>query len=82
MTDKQLEYILTIANEGNITRAAAKLYVSQASLSQVLQYVEKEIGVTIFSRTPLPLKPTYEGELFFAVGQTDPGNQTKPDGSI
>ena len=64
MTDKQLEYILTIANEGNITRAAAKLYVSQASLSQVLQYVEKEIGVTIFSRTPLPLKPTYEGELF------------------
>ncbi|MHC1719948.1 MAG: LysR family transcriptional regulator [Clostridiaceae bacterium] len=63
MTDKQLEYIVAIASEGNITRAASKLYVSQSSLSQILTHVENEIGTKIFTRSS-PLVPTYAGELF------------------
>lgn len=31
---KQIEYILTIAEEGNITRAAEKLFISQSALNQ------------------------------------------------
>lgn len=64
MTDKQLEYILVIANEGNITRAANKLFISQSSLSQLLSHVEAELGVSLFSRDSSPLSPTYAGELF------------------
>lgn len=64
MTDKQLEYILVIANEGNITRAANKLFISQSSLSQLLSHVESELDVELFSRDVSPLAPTYAGELF------------------
>lgn len=64
MTDKQLEYIVTIANHGGITSAAGELFVSQSSLSQLLSHVEKEVGVQIFDRASTPLKPTYAGELF------------------
>ena len=64
MTDKQLEYILTIAQEKNITRAANKLLISQSSLSQLLAHVEDELGMELFSRNSLPFAPTYAGELF------------------
>ena len=64
MTDKQLEYILTIAQEKNITRAANKLFISQSSLSQLLAHVEQELGTELFSRETLPLSPTYAGVLF------------------
>ena len=64
MTDKQLEYVVTIANEGSITKAASALYVSQSSLSQLLSHVEQELQVQIFDRSTIPLSVTYEGELF------------------
>ena len=66
MTDKQLEYIVTIAAEGTITRAAQKLFIGQSALSQVLSHVETELGVKIFLRTSPTLLPTPSGELFLA----------------
>ena len=64
MTDKQLEYIVTIANEKSITKAANILYVSQSSLSQILSHVEQELKTQLFDRTTIPLTTTYEGDLF------------------
>ncbi|MCR5370530.1 MAG: LysR family transcriptional regulator [Clostridium sp.] len=64
MTDKQREYIVAIASEKNVTRAAEKLFVTQSSLSQTLAHVEKELGIKIFNRTGSELIPTYEGNLF------------------
>ena len=64
MTDKQLEYIVTIATESNITRAAQKLYIGQSALSQILAHVESELGVKIFLRSTGALVPTPSGELF------------------
>lgn len=69
MTDKQLEYLLKIASEGNISKAAEKLFVSQSSLSQMLAHTEKELGVKIFDRSRTPLVPTYSGELFLSSAQ-------------
>ena len=66
MTDKQLEYVVTIATEGSVSRAAERLFVSQSSLSQTLARVEEELGVEIFSRSSFPLTPTYAGELFLS----------------
>lgn len=64
MTDKQLEYIVEIAVQGNVTRAAQALFVGQSALSQVLAHVEKELGIQIFLRTPTALVPTPAGEMF------------------
>ena len=44
---RQLEYIVQIAEENNITRAAEKLYITQSALNQQLLKLEKELGVQI-----------------------------------
>jgi DNA-binding transcriptional LysR family regulator len=60
----QMERMLLIAQVGNITEAAQKLYISQPSLSQMISSVEQELGATIFDRRTKPLKLTSEGECF------------------
>ena len=47
MNLKQALYIRTVAQEGSVTAAAKKLYVSQPSLSQMIRQVESEYGVTL-----------------------------------
>ena len=46
---KYLNYIITIANERNMTKAAEKLFVSQSSLSYYLSKLEQELGTLYFS---------------------------------
>ena len=70
MNIKQAQYIQTIASEGSITAAAKKLYISQPSLSQMVRQVEKELGVTLFDRTSLPLRLTYAGEKYLECAHT------------
>ena len=67
MNLKQALYIRTVAQEGNITAAAKKLYVSQPSLSQMIRQVESEYGVTLFDRTVSPLRLTYAGEKYLTA---------------
>lgn len=47
---RQLEYIVAVAETGRIGSAAAKLNVSQPSLSAQLAEVEADLGVTLFRR--------------------------------
>ena len=69
MTDRQLEYILEIARQGNITAAAQKLHISQPSLSNVLAHVEDEAGAKFFDRSVSPMPLTYAGELYVETAQ-------------
>lgn len=64
MNVKQAQYFLAIVQEGGITAAARKLYVSQPSLSQMVHQIEQELGVALFDRTSLPLRLTYAGEKY------------------
>ncbi|MDR0718326.1 MAG: LysR family transcriptional regulator [Treponema sp.] len=64
MTDRQLEYILEIAKQGNITAAAQKLNISQPSLSNVLAHVEESAGARFFDRSLSPMPLTYAGERY------------------
>lgn len=64
MNWNQLEYVLTIAEEKSITRAAQRLYLSQPSLSLSLKGLEEELGTALFTRTGGGLEPTYAGQLF------------------
>lgn len=51
VTLQQLKYIITVAETGTITEAAAKLFISQPSLTNAVKELEKEMNVTIFDRT-------------------------------
>lgn len=61
MDTKQIEYILAIAEEKNMTRAAQKLYVSQPTLSLALAKLEQELGQTLFFRDHSEMIPTQAG---------------------
>ncbi len=64
MTQNELLYILTIAEHGNITRAAQELFISQPSLSESLSKVEQEFGRPIFHRDLNGLTPTDFGQKY------------------
>ncbi|RRD37676.1 LysR family transcriptional regulator [Fusobacterium nucleatum] len=61
---KQLEYIVGIAEEKNITKAAKKLYITQSALNQTLLKLEKEIGEPLFERSKLNLYLTEIGKIY------------------
>ena len=65
MNQKDLIYIKTIVDEGGITQAAKKLFVSQPSLSQSVKRIEDTLGVVLFKRTPKGLVLTTEGEEYY-----------------
>ena len=50
MDTRQLEYILTIAEEKNLTRAADRLFLTQSALSQQLSKLEAEGLPPLFTR--------------------------------
>lgn len=64
MDFKELTYIVTIADEGSISRAAEKLYMAQSSLSQFLQQYEAELGSRLFNRTARGVRLTAAGTSF------------------
>lgn len=51
MDTRLLEYFLAIAEEGNMTRAAENLHVTQPTLSKQLKKLEETLGVELFERT-------------------------------
>ena len=69
MNLKHAQYMLTVLQEGSITSAAKKLYVSQPSLSQMIKLVETNLGTPIFNRSTEPLTLTYAGEKYMEAAQ-------------
>ncbi len=65
MTDRELLYIKTIAEERNISAAAKKLFMTQPALSHCLRSLEQETGTPLFIRTPGGLNMTYAGECYY-----------------
>ena len=60
---RQLEYLIAVAEEGNFSRAAERLHVSQPSLSQQIKKLEEELGVVLFDRLPRRVVATRAGSL-------------------
>lgn len=67
INERQMEALMTVAREGNITRAAKKLYISQPALSQMILGTERELGTALFDRSSIPLRLTYAGEKYLAA---------------
>ncbi len=58
------DYIIEIDNEKNITKAAARLGISQSALNQQLLKLEKELGTPLFIRSRGALRPTPAGRIY------------------
>lgn len=61
---KNYEYFLMIAEEGSISKAAERLYMTQSSLSKYLKRLEENLGVELFSRESHPLALTEAGVIY------------------
>ncbi|MDO5665104.1 MAG: hydrogen peroxide-inducible genes activator [Bacteroidia bacterium] len=61
MNIQQLEYIIAVDNHRHFSKAAEASFVTQPTLSMMIQKLEDELGVKIFDRTQLPVQPTEIG---------------------
>lgn len=64
MLYEKLDYVLAVAEEQNLTRAAQKLFVSQPTLTVHLNHLEEELGVKLFDRTASPITVTPAGQFY------------------
>jgi len=69
MTLQQLKDVIEVARSRSISKAAKNLFISQTSLSNALKEVEKEMGITIFSRTNKGIMITSEGTEFLGYAR-------------
>ena len=69
MVLRRFHAFLSIAEELNVTRAAARLGMAQPHLSQQIKALEDEVGVRLFRRLPRGLELTAAGEAFRAHAQ-------------
>lgn len=61
---EKLEYVLALAEEKNLTRAAARLYISQPALTNYLNRLERDLGVRLFDRSVQPIEITRAGRIY------------------
>lgn len=65
MNNRQLEYFITIVNEGNIANAARALYISDSALSQLIKKLEEEVGARLFIRTRNAMQLSFAGRKLY-----------------
>mgnify|MGYP002151947237 CR=1 FL=1 len=87
-----LRYFWAVASEGNLTRTASRLRVSQSALSSQIRELETQLGLQLFERTGRRLVLTEAGRIalsyaedifakaaqMVATGQTDIGYADAP----
>jgi DNA-binding transcriptional LysR family regulator len=59
-----LFYFVTVAEEGQITRAAAKLHIAQPALSHAISELESQLGFRVLERHARGVALTQAGEAF------------------
>ena len=69
MTLQQLKYVITIANNKSMNKAAQELFISQPSLSGTIKELENEIGIQLFIRSNRGIIITPEGEEFIGYAR-------------
>lgn len=62
---RQAEYFVALYEEGNVTRAAAKLNIVQPALSMQIRRLEQDFDVKLFERTARGVEPTAIGRTFY-----------------
>ena len=63
MEIRTLRYFLAVAQEENMTRAAARLHLTQPTLSKALKSLEAELDTRLFVRHSFSIELTDAGRL-------------------
>lgn len=64
-----LEYFIMVAKEGNITRAAERLHITQPTLSRQISDLENELNTQLFIRGKRSIVLTESGQLLMQRAQ-------------
>ena len=70
ITIQQLEYFRALARTGHLTRTAEQLYITQATLSNVIANLEKQLGVKLFNRVGRRLQLSEVGRVYLESADT------------
>lgn len=62
---RQIEAFKAVIETGTVSRAAARLCVSQPALSKMIRHLEMDTGLTLFERSPGRVRPTGDALLLF-----------------
>jgi LysR family transcriptional activator of nhaA len=65
-----LHYFWAVAKEGNLTRAAVRLHVSQSALSTQIRQLERQVGHALFVRAARSMQLTEPGRVALAYAET------------
>ena len=65
-----LHYFWAVAKEGNLTRAATHLHVSQSALSAQIRQLEEQLGQALFARVGRGLQLTEAGQLALGYAES------------
>ena len=66
MNLKEIEYIVTLAEEGKLARAAQRLFITPSALTQQVSNLEHEIGLPLFERSRSGWSPTRAGQIYLS----------------
>ena len=66
---QQLKYVIEVVMCGSINEAARRLYISQPSLSKAIKELEKELDITIFTRTSTGITLSPDGAEFLGYAR-------------
>lgn len=59
---RQLRYFVAVAEDGNISRAAQKIFLTQPALSRQIKALEEELGQCLLERSAHSIRLTHAGE--------------------
>ena len=65
MLFKQMKYFVAVVESGSFTEAAERCYISQSAISQQINALEKDLGVTLLGREKRRFSLTPAGEYFY-----------------
>lgn len=66
MNIQQLEYIVAVERMGSFSKAAEACFVTQPTLSMMVQKLEEELNLTLFDRSKQPIAVTDDGKAILA----------------
>ncbi|MGB7192434.1 MAG: transcriptional regulator CynR [Collimonas pratensis] len=66
---RHIRYLLAVVEQGNFTRAAETLYVSQPTLSQQIRQLEETLGAQLLDRSGRVVRVTDAGEAYIAYAR-------------
>lgn len=69
MDIRDYEYIVTIAEQKSITRAAAQLFITQSALTKFLQRTERSLGLPLFLKKGNQFLLTEAGQKYVETGR-------------